>query len=66
MTFFDVRSAAHQWCQSYLESRQQYVCVGKATLDSVSVDFSVQKGSVLGQQLFTLHIYPTERNHPAS
>ena len=49
-----------KWFMSYLSSRSQEVCIRDATSASVSLDFSVPQGSVLGPQLFNVYTLPIQ------
>ena len=49
-----------RWFESYLCHRSQEVCIHDAHSASVSIDFSVPQGSVLGPQLFNIYTLPIQ------
>jgi hypothetical protein len=55
---FGFDGCVHQWFQSYLEERFQYVSVNTAASDAMRLTCGVPQGSVLGPVLFSL--YTTE------
>ena len=49
----------HRYClQSYIEQRNNQVCVGDSLSQRRSVTSDVPQGSVLGARLFTVYTYP--------
>jgi hypothetical protein len=49
-----IRGVAQNWFASYLSDRMQYVVVGNARSEVLSVDYGVPQGSVLGPVLFLI------------
>ena len=61
MLLFKIRSLgaspwALEWFESYLKGRYHYVHIGDAVSQSLSVDYEVPQGSILGPVLFTVYI----------
>ena len=55
-----VYGKALKWCQSYLQSRPQFVQIGSSKSQLVVHDFGVPQGSVLGPLWFTVYTYPLQ------
>ena len=55
---FGIKGSALSWFKSYLATRSQSVQIGKTISDSVSLNYGVPQGSVLGPILFTLYTTP--------
>ena len=45
-----------EWLESYLKGRYHYFHIGDAVSQSLSVDYGVSQGSILGPVLFTVYI----------
>ena len=53
---YDIRGLAHNWFQSYLFNRQQFVFISGSSSELMSVKCGVPQGSTLGPVLFLLYI----------
>ena len=50
------RGPIHQWIQSYLSNRKQFVNIGEKSSETLNVKIGVPQGSTLGPLLFILYI----------
>ena len=53
---YGIRGIVFDWFDSYLTSREQYLCFNNVESDLELVTFGVPQGSILGPILFTLYI----------
>ena len=53
---YGIRGLAHNWFQSYLFNRQQFVFISGSSSELMSVKCGVPQGSTLGPVLFLLYI----------
>ena len=51
-----MRGEAHDWFQSYLSNKEQFVCINGHYSDSLSIICGVPQGSILSSLLFLLYI----------
>ena len=51
-----MRGVSHNWFQSYLNGRNQFVQLGPVKSDSQAITCGVPRGSILGPLLFILYI----------
>ena len=57
---FGISGTVLCWLKSYLNDRSQYVKVDGFDSSSISLNYGVPQGSVLGPLLFTLYVSPIE------
>ena len=55
---YGIPGTAFKWFQSYIEQRNNQVCVGDSLSQMRPVASAVPQGSVLGDRLFTMYTYP--------
>ena len=54
--FYGVRGVSHQWIQSYLENRKQFVNFNNCDSEILNVSCGVPQDSILGPKLFITYI----------
>ena len=55
---YGITGTAFKWFQSYIEQRNNQVCVGDSLSQRRTVTSGVPQGSVFGARLFTMYTYP--------
>ena len=55
---YRITGSAFKWFQSYIEQRNNQVCVGDSLSQRRPVTSGVPQGSVLDDRLFTMYTYP--------
>jgi hypothetical protein len=56
LMYYGIRGQSHDLFKSFLDGRQQIVCIGSDKSDIINLKYGVPQGSVLGPLLFTLMI----------
>ena len=51
---YGIRGLANKWVRSYLENRNQYVCINDTDSECMKISCGVPQGSILGPALFIL------------
>jgi len=57
-TTYSIQGNALDWFSFYLKDRNQVVCIGNDKSSSVTLDFEVPQGSVLGPKMYTMYTKP--------
>ena len=53
--FYGLRGVAHEWIQSYLENRKEFVSFNNCHSEILNVSCGVPQGSILGPKLFIMY-----------
>jgi retron-type reverse transcriptase len=56
LNLYGVRGIAHDWFNSYLKHRQQFVQIGDSKSELLTITCGVPQGSILGPLLLLLYI----------
>ena len=62
LNHYGIRGIIHNWFESYLSSRTQYVSINEENSNIMSVSISVPQGSVIGLILFLIYINDMSRS----
>lgn len=56
LKYLGIRNKAHEWFESYLSNRKQFVSINGTMSEQKQIDYGVIQGSTLGPLLFLLYI----------